>query len=109
MLQRQLGGVKETAAGVVKAIREILYEEDDILRLDLSRFWGNDELWDTPPRTCEAEDAEILLECYEQEVEAIYQVCIYTYIYIINIIIIIIIMKIMKIMMIYHDYDNCGD
>lgn len=45
-----------------------------MLRLEVSKFWGNDELWDNPPKTAEAEDAEILLECYEQEVEAICQV-----------------------------------
>lgn len=73
-LKRQLGVSKERANGIGRAIRELLNEEEDILRLDLSKFWGQDDVWDNPPKTAEAEDAEILLECYEQEVEAIYQV-----------------------------------
>ncbi|KAL8275638.1 hypothetical protein Esti_000589 [Eimeria stiedai] len=72
-LKRRLNSSKEKACGVERAIRELLNEEEDMLRLEVSKFWGHDELWDNPPKTPEAEDAEILLECYEQEVEAIYQ------------------------------------
>ncbi|KAL8432334.1 hypothetical protein ACSSS7_004701 [Eimeria intestinalis] len=72
-LKRRLNSSKEKAYGVERAIRELLNEEEDMLRLEVSKFWGHDELWDNPPKTPEAEDAEILLECYEQEVEAIYQ------------------------------------
>ncbi|OEH75347.1 kringle domain-containing protein [Cyclospora cayetanensis] len=77
-LKRRLCSTKERACGVQRAIRELLNEEEDLSRLELSRFWGCDELWDAPPKTANAEDAEILLECYEQEVEAIYQVIVRT-------------------------------
>ena len=73
-IKRHLGSSKEKACGVQRAIRELLNEEEDMLRLEVSKFWGRDELWDDPPKTADAEDAEILLECYEQEVEAINQV-----------------------------------
>ncbi|KAL8430921.1 hypothetical protein Efla_007369 [Eimeria flavescens] len=67
-LKRRLNSSKEKACGVERAIRELLNEEEDMLRLEVSRFWGHDELWDSPTKTAQAEDAEILLECYEQEV-----------------------------------------
>ncbi|CDJ52499.1 corA-like Mg2+ transporter domain-containing protein, putative [Eimeria brunetti] len=77
-LKRRLGATKEKARGVQRALRELLEEEEDLLRLELSRFWAEREPWEKPQRNHSAEDVEILLECYEQEVEAIYQVIVRT-------------------------------
>lgn len=77
-LKRRLGGISERASGVARAIKELLNEEDDMTRLELSRFWHSEDAWETPSKTATAEDAEILLECYEQEVEAIFQVVVRT-------------------------------
>lgn len=67
-LQRQVGNLNDRLRGISDAIQEILNNELDLRRLELSRFWESPEDWEHPSDSSQSEDVEMLLECYEQEV-----------------------------------------
>ncbi|PFH32432.1 hypothetical protein BESB_017500 [Besnoitia besnoiti] len=72
-LRRRLGAVRDKTRGIDQALRELLDTEDDLCRLEVSRFWAHEKEWERPSRNAHAEDVEILLECYEQEIDALLQ------------------------------------
>jgi len=74
-LRRKMDSVADKVRGVQTALREILDKEDDLQRLEISKFWENPNEWDNPSADPSTEDLEILLECYEQEVESILRQC----------------------------------
>ncbi|CBZ49615.1 cora-like Mg2+ transporter domain-containing protein, related [Neospora caninum Liverpool] len=72
-LRRRLGCVRDKVRGIDQALRELLDSEDDLRRLQVSRFWHHEKEWERPSRNAQAEEVEILLECYEQEIDALLQ------------------------------------
>ncbi|EPT27372.1 CorA family Mg2+ transporter protein [Toxoplasma gondii ME49] len=72
-LRRRLGCVRDKARGIDQALRELLDSEDDLRRLQVSRFWEHEKEWERPSRNAHAEEVEILLECYQQEIDALLQ------------------------------------
>eukprot|EP00914_Ancora_sagittata_P006801 GHVO01013603.1.p1 GENE.GHVO01013603.1~~GHVO01013603.1.p1 ORF type:complete len:241 (+),score=44.60 GHVO01013603.1:256-978(+) len=66
-LKRRIDTVMDNVVGVLKAITEVLECEEDLRRLELSKFVTVREDWDNPPDTANTEDMEMLLECYVQE------------------------------------------
>ncbi|KEP64581.1 UNVERIFIED_CONTAM: CorA family Mg2+ transporter protein [Hammondia hammondi] len=72
-LRRRLGCVRDKTRGIDQALRELLDSEDDLRRLQVSRFWEHEKEWERPSRNAHAEEVEILLECYEQEIDALLQ------------------------------------
>lgn len=73
-MRRRLDCVKDKTRGVDQALRELLDTDEDLKRLEISRFWLNEKDWERPSRNPNAEDVEILLECYEQEIDALLKV-----------------------------------
>lgn len=75
-LRRRLDCVKDKTRGVDQALRELLDADEDLRRLEISRFWqlNQKDSWERPSRNANAEDVEILLECYEQEIDALLKV-----------------------------------
>eukprot|EP01053_Blabericola_migrator_P013394 Blabericola_migrator_1__13393@NODE_955_length_5901_cov_91_229345_g663_i0_p3_GENE_NODE_955_length_5901_cov_91_229345_g663_i0NODE_955_length_5901_cov_91_229345_g663_i0_p3_ORF_typecomplete_len318_score51_33CorA/PF01544_18/3_9e11BLUF/PF04940_12/0_34BLUF/PF04940_12/8_7e03FlaC_arch/PF05377_11/6_5e02FlaC_arch/PF05377_11/3_3e02FlaC_arch/PF05377_11/2_3_NODE_955_length_5901_cov_91_229345_g663_i013902343 len=59
------------AKGISRSLEEILEDEEDIRRLEISRFWDRPEEWDAPTDSPGAEDVEILLESYQQDIESL--------------------------------------
>eukprot|EP01068_Selenidium_serpulae_P004882 Selendium_serpulae@DN3789_c1_g1_i1.p1 len=69
-LRRRVDTISDQIKGVQAALKEILDNEEDLRRLEISRFWEAPEDWDHPTESGITDDVEILLECYEQEVES---------------------------------------
>lgn len=67
--KRKLDSVCDKLKGAAQAIQELLDNEEDLRRLELTRFWLSPLEWEHPHDTPASEDAEMLLECYEQELE----------------------------------------
>eukprot|EP00914_Ancora_sagittata_P011701 GHVO01022643.1.p1 GENE.GHVO01022643.1~~GHVO01022643.1.p1 ORF type:complete len:531 (+),score=98.48 GHVO01022643.1:66-1658(+) len=70
-LKHRVDAAIDRVRGVNKAMEEVLGNEEDLRRLEISRFWDKPEEWDDPPDSVNAEDLEILLENYVQEVESL--------------------------------------
>eukprot|EP00070_Physeter_catodon_P037304 XP_028344198.1 uncharacterized protein LOC114486114 isoform X2 [Physeter catodon] len=73
-LRRRLDSIKSEARGADDALRSLLDSEDHLRRLEVSRFWGGENVsaeWLRPSRSANSEDIEILLESYEQELDAL--------------------------------------
>ncbi|KAL3129175.1 magnesium transporter CorA-like protein [Cryptosporidium hominis] len=71
-LRKRLDSLRDRIKGVYEAIKEILDDDDLLIRIEISKFWNNPENWDNKA-ILESTffDSEILLECYEQEVEGL--------------------------------------
>lgn len=72
-LRRRLNAIEELAQGLFKAITEMLGNEEDIQRLEISFYWNRPEAWEYPKNTPYHEEVENVLECYAQEVEMMLQ------------------------------------
>ncbi|KAF7457867.1 CorA family Mg2+ transporter protein [Cryptosporidium felis] len=72
-LRRRLNAIEELAQGLFKAITEMLGNEEDIQRLEVSFYWNRPEAWEYPKNTPYHEEVENVLECYAQEVEMMLQ------------------------------------
>eukprot|EP01054_Gregarina_sp_Poly1_P009038 Gregarina_sp_Poly_1__9037@NODE_551_length_7553_cov_156_911301_g436_i0_p5_GENE_NODE_551_length_7553_cov_156_911301_g436_i0NODE_551_length_7553_cov_156_911301_g436_i0_p5_ORF_typecomplete_len200_score45_76CorA/PF01544_18/2_5e14DUF677/PF05055_12/2_5DUF677/PF05055_12/22STAT_int/PF02865_17/0_17STAT_int/PF02865_17/1_1e03ImcFrelated_N/PF14331_6/0_15Laminin_II/PF06009_12/1_5Laminin_II/PF06009_12/3_3e02EzrA/PF06160_12/0_15EzrA/PF06160_12/1_8e02_NODE_551_length_7553_cov_156_911301_g436_i057606359 len=68
--KRFLQEIEGHAKGLARSLEEILENEEDVRRLEISRFWQKPEEWDAPEDSPGAEDVEILLESYQQDVES---------------------------------------
>lgn len=71
-LRKRLDSLRDRIKGVYEAIKEILDDDDLLIRIEISKFWNKPENWDSKA-ILESTffDSEILLECYEQEVEGL--------------------------------------
>eukprot|EP01056_Protomagalhaensia_sp_Gyna25_P001151 Protomagalhaensia_sp_Gyna_25__1150@NODE_1565_length_1728_cov_28_905861_g1272_i0_p2_GENE_NODE_1565_length_1728_cov_28_905861_g1272_i0NODE_1565_length_1728_cov_28_905861_g1272_i0_p2_ORF_typecomplete_len131_score26_41CorA/PF01544_18/0_00039VPS38/PF17649_1/0_072FlaC_arch/PF05377_11/16FlaC_arch/PF05377_11/1_8EzrA/PF06160_12/0_048EzrA/PF06160_12/90Helo_like_N/PF17111_5/3_5Med9/PF07544_13/1_3Med9/PF07544_13/5_2e02Nsp1_C/PF05064_13/79Nsp1_C/PF05064_13/2_9BLOC1_2/PF10046_9/3_2BLOC1_2/PF10046_9/1_2e02_NOD len=67
--KRSLQDIEGHAKGISRSLEEILEDEEDVRRLEISRFWGCPEQWDAPDDSPGAEDVEILLESYQQDID----------------------------------------
>ncbi|KAH8581661.1 family Mg2+ transporter [Cryptosporidium sp. chipmunk genotype I] len=72
-LRRRLNAIEELAQGLFKAITEMLGNEEDMQRLEISFYWSRPEAWEYPKNTPYHEEVENVLECYAQEVEMMLQ------------------------------------
>ncbi|KAJ1614061.1 hypothetical protein OIY81_650 [Cryptosporidium canis] len=72
-LRRRLNAIEELAQGLFKAITEMLGNEEDMQRLEISFYWNRPEAWEYPKNTPYHEEVENVLECYAQEVEMMLQ------------------------------------
>ncbi|EEA06656.1 CorA-like Mg2+ transporter domain-containing protein [Cryptosporidium muris RN66] len=72
-LRRRLNAIEELAQGLLKAITEMLGNEEDMQRLEISYYWTRPEDWQYPKNTPYHEEVENVLECYAQEVEMMLQ------------------------------------
>ncbi|KAJ1607290.1 hypothetical protein OJ253_2419 [Cryptosporidium canis] len=72
-LRRRLNAIEELAQGLFKAITEMLGNEEDMQRLEISFYWNRPEAWEYPKNTPYHEEIENVLECYAQEVEMMLQ------------------------------------
>lgn len=72
-LRRRLNAIEELAQGLLKAITEMLGNEEDMQRLEISFYWNRPEAWEYPKNTPYHEEIENVLECYAQEVEMMLQ------------------------------------
>lgn len=70
-MKRILQQGEDTAAGILSCLQELLANEEDVRRLEISRFYTQPKDWDEPPDSPGAEEAEMLLESYQQDVESI--------------------------------------
>ncbi|KAK6589338.1 family mitochondrial membrane with 2 transmembrane domains at C-terminus [Cryptosporidium xiaoi] len=71
-LRKMLDSLRDRIKGVYEAIKEILDDDDLLVRIEISKFWKQPQNWDNIA-ILESSffDSEILLECYEQEVEGL--------------------------------------
>ncbi|KAH8741437.1 hypothetical protein FG386_003284 [Cryptosporidium ryanae] len=71
-LRKRLDSLRDRIKGVYEAIKEILDDDDLLVRIEISKFWKKPQNWDNIA-ILESSffDSEILLECYEQEVEGL--------------------------------------
>lgn len=71
-LRKRLDSLRDRIKGVYEAIKEVLDDDDLLVRIEISKFWNQPENWDNKA-ILESTffDSEILLECYEQEVEGL--------------------------------------
>eukprot|EP00923_Selenidium_pygospionis_P045796 GHVN01079064.1.p1 GENE.GHVN01079064.1~~GHVN01079064.1.p1 ORF type:complete len:940 (+),score=192.74 GHVN01079064.1:62-2881(+) len=74
-LRRRMGSMNDKILGVKTALKEILDNEEDLRRLEISRFWEAPEERENPIESHITDDVELLLECYEQEVESMLKQC----------------------------------
>eukprot|EP00918_Siedleckia_nematoides_P030196 GHVU01065308.1.p1 GENE.GHVU01065308.1~~GHVU01065308.1.p1 ORF type:complete len:597 (-),score=101.21 GHVU01065308.1:3086-4876(-) len=74
-LRRAVDTTQDRVKGLRTAIKEVLEDEECVRRMEISRFWDHPEQWNSPPETEIAEDVEMLLECYEQEIESSLLIC----------------------------------
>lgn len=76
-LRRKLYNIHDKVKGMHVALKEILDSEDGLRKLEISRCWEKTYDVETEKKVTENDyendeyDAEILLECYEQEVECL--------------------------------------
>eukprot|EP00917_Polyrhabdina_sp_WS-2016_P010675 GHVP01023503.1.p1 GENE.GHVP01023503.1~~GHVP01023503.1.p1 ORF type:complete len:358 (+),score=71.43 GHVP01023503.1:213-1286(+) len=70
--RRQIDSLVDRGKSIVDSLREVQDEEEtDMRRLEISRFWNFPDIWENPTPSSRIDDLEMLLECYEQEVESL--------------------------------------
>ncbi|OII77776.1 hypothetical protein cand_014150 [Cryptosporidium andersoni] len=69
-IRKRLDSLRDRIHGVYEALKEILDDDDLLARIEISKFWAKPESWDRPLNHTFI-NSEILLECYEQEIEGL--------------------------------------
>ncbi|KAL7068743.1 CorA-like Mg2+ transporter domain-containing protein [Cryptosporidium serpentis] len=70
-IRKRLDSLRDRIHGVYGALKEILDDDDLLARIEISKFWSKPESWDRRSLNHTFIDSEILLECYEQEIEGL--------------------------------------